>query len=121
MAAKAEDWEGPTLLPPSTRQYSLPEDCRETKEEKVPLATFPSPIPGQCNETADRQDLEANRVLTALAAAAVSVVLEPQDLEPLPFPLDDPDDLAMVEVPLAPHPPPQPPQKGRPPPPRKGF
>ena len=86
MAAKAEDWQRPTLPPLSSRQYSVPEDCRETKEEKVPLATFPSPIPGQCNETADHRDFEVDQVLAVPAAAAVSVSPERQDLEPLPFP-----------------------------------
>ena len=102
MAVKAEDWQRPTLPPSSSRQYSVPEDRRETTEEKVPLATFPSPVPGQCNETADRRDLEEDRVLAAPAAAAVSAPPERQDLEPLPFPFDDPEDLEVVEVPRRP-------------------
>ena len=99
MAVKAEDWQRPTLPPSSSRQYSIPEDRRETTEEKVPLATFPYPVPGQCNETADRWDFEADRML---AAAAVSAPPERQDLEPLPFPFDDPEDLEVVEVPRRP-------------------
>ena len=72
------------------------------KEGKVPLATFPSPELGQSNETTDCRNLEVDRVAAAPAAAVVSVSLERQDLEPLPFPFDDPDSFKMVEVPRPP-------------------
>ena len=87
----------------------------------MPLATFPSPIPGQCNETADLRDLDTDKVLAVPAAAAASAPPEHQDLDPLPFPFDEPDGLELVEAPRPPCSPSGPPRKGQPPPPRKDF
>ena len=82
MVVKVEDWQ-PTASPPlASRQYSVPEDRRKTKEGKVPLATFPSPVLGQWNETADHRDLQADKASAVPAAAATSLPLEHQDLFP---------------------------------------
>ena len=79
-----------------------------TKEGKVPLANFPSPEPGQCNEAADRWDLEADWVaavsVPAPATAELFASRRHQDLEPLPFPLEELDGFELVEKPRPPLP-----------------
>ena len=85
-------------------------------KEKVSRATFLSPVPGQCNETADRWDFEVGKA-PSVPAAAASASLEHQDLEPLPLLLEESDGLELVKAPRPPRPPLRPPRKGLPPPP----